>query len=176
MLTLPRKSAVVLIAALLLIAATLACPLTFAQQLKDSDIKNGSYYSAFWETTLAGTPGVLTIQLPARSGQKLHLQSVNVLMPQDGDVTIERNGTAATATSMTAVGLNTSLSPTATVYRNSDVGVGTVVTKVSMTTGNNYGDLTTSVLAAGQATVQNFTVRTGNLTGVLRITLFWAER
>jgi len=111
---------------------------------------------------VTGTSNVVTIQQDPNATPKV-VAGVEAGVAVDGacTVTIERSGTAATATAGT---LNPVVSTSSTaavkVYTGSDVGTGTVLSKIKLTSaGFARFPLSSIRLAAIKDATQNFTVR-----------------
>jgi len=148
-----------------------------AQSQKPNDSDTTVFYAATWETTLSASSGVLTIQLPAGANKRVYLQSANFWCSAACTITQERNGTAATATVLATVPLNTTGTPTAVVYSASNVGVGSGLPKIDLSAGNgSYADLSFSTFQKNSPTVQNYTLRTSVMTGTVRLSILWGER
>ena len=134
-------------------------------------------------TASAATSNVITIQQPAADARVTSFLWVYVECDVDCTATIERDGTAATATAVTPSKLNTANvrgdsipAASATAYRSSDVGVGTVLGPAggySIVAGDwRVIDMRGKVLA-GTGTGKNLSVRiesasAGVLTGVMK--------
>lgn len=134
-------------------------------------------YSITKETTLAAGAEVLTIQQPATGARNIHFHGVSIQSPDaDCEVTIERNGTAATGTSQTPVGETPSTpASAATGWNTSNVGVGTVVRRVRAMAGSTASLDLSDLWLFGNGTGKNLSIRTASITGDVIITLTFGE-
>jgi hypothetical protein len=124
-------------------------------------------------TTLSGAAEVITIQTATTAPRLLHFRGLAIYCSVACDVTLERDGTAATATSFSIVPINQRYpASVAAAYRSSDVGTGTVLSTYSLTAGGLLPlDLTDKYVYPGE----NLTLRTSSITGTVRITFQWEE-
>jgi hypothetical protein len=132
-------------------------------------------YVATRSTTLTAAAEVITVQQPTAVLKVVQFKGVAVTCSVACDITLERDGTAATATALTPVALHR-LMPATTVnaYRSSNVAVGTVLATYSITAGGLLAlDLSDKFLfGAGE----NLTIRTSSITGTVQITIQWSEK
>lgn len=137
-----------------------------------------STFTASRETTLSSAAEVITIQVPGTLGnqaqKQIRMLSVSIVCAVACDATLERDGTAATATALTVTGVNRiGASATAAAYRSSDVGVGTVLSKYSLAAGGLYVfDLSAMRLNPGE----NTSLRTSSISGKVQIVYQWEEK
>jgi len=136
------------------------------------------------ETTVSSSTESVTIQQPATgTARQISLRKVQVSPATDVMVEIRRDGTAATATSITPGKTDASFdTPTAKAYRASDVGSGTLVDKFPAFGGaESAREFDREVmLPAENTTSKNFTVKVtspsgGSFSGDVRIRIVWDE-
>src|SRR5205823_1118990 len=124
-------------------------------------------YTASRDVTLSAAAEVVTIQAPGTSGAQsaktLYLKSASITCAVSCDVTVERDGTAASTTALTINPLNRlDAASVASAFRSSNVGSGTVLSVVTVAAGTTARyDLSGKTLNAAE----NFTFRTSSVTG-----------
>jgi hypothetical protein len=130
-------------------------------------------FMATRSSSLSGSTEVITIQTASTATKMLHFRGVAISCSVACTATIERDGTAATATSFSIVPINQRYpASVATAYRSSDVGSGTVLAVYDISAGGLLPiDLTDKYLYPGE----NLTVRISSITGTARITFQWEE-
>lgn len=131
-------------------------------------------YTATRTSTLTSSAEVITIQQPATPLRKLQFQGAAIYCSVACDLTVERDGTAATGTALAASAVNPLYrASTVSAYRSSDVGAGTTLATYTISAGGTLSlDLADKFLiGAGE----NFTLRTASITGTVRITVQWKE-
>lgn len=136
------------------------------------------------EVTLAGTAEVVTVQIPAASTRFLRCKVAQVWCSTGSvDVTVERDGAAATTTSVTPKKVNPNAAwvqaSIASAFHTSNVGAGTQVGIKQTAYSGGQGlvlDMTPTVLEKASAAVRNLTIRTASYTGTVRILILWEER
>ena len=159
----------------LLLSLLLWATLMVAQQLQH-------HYVVEHEAVLAAAPAVTTVQVPANTARWVVFREAYVWCSVDCTVTVERDGTAATATSLPVKKLNPGATwvatPSSTAFRTSDVGAGTVVSPKIYVTANTQQviDLAKFVFESGRDAVQNLTIRTTSITGTARTAITFEER
>lgn len=128
-------------------------------------------------TTLAGAAEVLTIQLPAAPTKNVHMQKVTLQATVSCDVTIERDGTAATTTAQTPTPVLASTPASgAAGFNTSNVGAGTVRQKIRLPANGLPIDVDLSdmwIMAA--ALTGNISFRSSSITGDVLMTVFFGE-
>ena len=141
--------------------------LTFAQ----------SAYVAYNEAVLAGTASVVTVQQPASNSARIvRFVAASLYCSAACDVTLERNGTAATTTALTPTPINTTTSAAkAKAFSASNVGAGTVLSKYSLVAGGTMVIDLAVMNLSGTGTTKNLTFRTSAITGTARITVQFNE-
>lgn len=144
---------------------------------KAGDVEDHDFYSTVIERSLSGAGEVVTIQTPANAKKRVFFKALRVYCSADCTVDVEKGGSTASGTAVTAVGLNTTGTPTATVYRSSTSTGGAVADKYGQFGEGTFEyDLSYVMLPRGASSAQNFTFRVGSMTGTLRMTLVWGER
>src|SRR5574342_237649 len=86
----------------------------------------GQVFIATKQTSLSGAAEVITVQQPASNAKTVSFIGAYVDCSVACTITLERDGSAATATTLTPVALNSGTA-TATAWSGSDVGAGTVL-------------------------------------------------
>jgi hypothetical protein len=135
-------------------------------------------YTYSYSAALVGTPAIVTIQLPSGTGypeKTIIFKGVSVYCSVECAFTVERDGTAATATGATVGSLNRSTpAPYALAFSASNVGAGTTLSAQTVPAGGTMPlDLAWKKLTN---TGENVTVRTASVTGTVKITFQWEER
>ena len=139
--------------------------------------QHNTFTVQFDDSPAAGA-SVLTIQQPATGSLTVEALWAKVYCSVDCVITLERSGTAATATAATEVGTTASTSTaTVTAFSDSDVGNGTTVDKYTIEAGKEIAvDLTAyNLWLIGNGTTKNITLRSDSITGTVRMTLAWRE-
>jgi hypothetical protein len=149
-----------------------------AQSEKLLEVEQLAFYQASAEVSLVAAVPVFTIQAPAGSSKAAYLRNAQLYSSVDATIQMEKNGTAATATTITAVPLNSNGTPIATSYKSSDVGAGSALAKVELKAGIPQPiDLSWSTFPRNSDTVQNFTFRgTSAITGTFRFSIIWGQK
>lgn len=133
-------------------------------------------YSANKTTSLSGAAEVVTVQQPA-SGKLIEFVGVSVDCTVACAFTIERNGTAATTTSLTVVNVNPSeTSPTAVAFSGSNSTGGTVIGRYSLAAGGAAVIDLRAVKIQATHVNKNLTIRTNSITGTVDINIVFTER
>jgi hypothetical protein len=134
-------------------------------------------YVALYEASLTSAASVVTVQAPASSAARIvRFVGAYIYCSVQCDVSLERDGTAATATALTPVGVSSQAPAAKTkAFRSSDVGVGTVIGKYTVPAGGTQVIDLTSVVIAGAGTGKNLTLRTASITGTARISIQFRE-
>lgn len=134
-------------------------------------------YNVVKKTTLAAAAEVVTIQQPATGAFNVHFHSVGVdAVDVDVEFTIERDGTAATATTLAVAGqiINTPAAK-CKAWSGSDAGVGTVLERHTVPTGAYREFDLSGYWLLGEGTAKNLTIRTTSMTGTVIITFKLGE-
>jgi len=129
-------------------------------------------------TALTTAAEVITIQQPSSSAKTVEFQTAYVDCSVACTLTLERNGNAATTTLQTPTPVNAGDGASSVkAYNTSNVGVGTVLSVVSLpASGSVTYDLTKLKLRQMNDPGQNFTIRTSSITGTVNITVLFQER
>ncbi len=137
-------------------------------------------------TATSATSNVVTVQQPATGARTTLFVSVYAECTVECTVTFERDGTAATETTLTPANVNTAnrisssiQSADATAFRSSDVGVGTVLGPAGGYTvaANDWRVFNVQgKVLAGDGTGKNFTIRMASASaGTLTVVVKWRE-
>lgn len=136
-------------------------------------------------TSLSGAAEVITVQHaapaagpPPTSAKTVQFISAYLYCSVACTVTLERNGTAATTTTLAIAAVNPKnlnvQTTTSTAYSSSNVGTGTVVSTYQIVAGGCISlDMTLSQLMSNVA--DNLTFRTNSITGTFQMQLMWYE-
>lgn len=125
------------------------------------------------QTSLSGAAEVITVQQPATGSRQVSFKSAFVDCSVACTVTLERNGTAATATTLAVRNVNPGeLAASAVAFSSSNVGTGTVLGTASLVAGGAViFDLTGINFAQGSVANNNLTIRTSSITGTVDISI-----
>lgn len=136
-----------------------------------------TFYTATKTTALSGAAEVITVQQPATASRDVLFDSVYFDCSVACVITLERNGTAATTTALTANPINTGdVAAVTLAYNTSNVGTGTVIAKFNCVAACAQTiDLTGIKFKAGQTTSTNITLRSSSITGTVDITFKFKE-
>jgi hypothetical protein len=135
------------------------------------------FFHATHEVSLSGSGTTFTLQLPAKAGKRVYPQAAVIECSVDCTVTQDRNGSAATGTAVTALGLNNSGTAAATFYRASNANAGTALVPVTVKAGvQAVVDMTYTVFSRGVDTAQNHNWRVSAITGNARVSVIWGEK
>lgn len=118
--------------------------------------------------------GKLTIQQPASGARPAELVSGFYQCDAAATVTQSRNGTAATATTLTPVNMSGGGAPGQTVWKDSDVGAGTVVLAFACAAGEKGKLDLVGVSLLGSGTAINYSLAVSAGTGVVGVN--WRQR
>lgn len=142
-----------------------------------TNVPNGVNYTLQQAVTLSGTAAVLTVQSQAIAN-KVYFISAYVDSTVAITFTLERNGTAATATSATINNINPNeIATTMTGYTASNVGSGTVLGTYAVPAGGSVAlDLSFISFLTNAGTGTNLTLRTSSATGTIHLLFKFVER
>jgi hypothetical protein len=134
-------------------------------------------YVALYDATLSGAASVVTVQAPATSAARtVRFTVAYVYCSVACDLTLERTGTAATATALAPAALNSTASTALTkAWRSSDVGAGTVIGKYSVPAGGTIVLDIKALTLSGAGTSKNLTLRTSAITGSAKVAIQFTE-
>ncbi len=128
------------------------------------------------ETVLSGSAEVVTVQQPASSARTVQGVAASIYCSVACVIELERDGTAATGTTLTVVDVaGQSTSAAATAWHTSDVGNGTTLSKHTIGAGNTLVLDLNALYLVGAGTAKNFTLRTDSITGTVQINVMWRE-
>jgi hypothetical protein len=133
-------------------------------------------FVAYREATLVAAAEVVTIQQPATAPANVWFDGLSVYCSVACAFTLERNGTAATATEITPAAITPGLAAKAKAFHGSDVGTGTVIARYVVPAG-----ATVPVSVRGMklrwngGTGENLTIRTDAISGDVKILVRWGE-
>lgn len=133
-------------------------------------------YSFVCDTTPSGASAACTVQQPASGAKTIQFIDAFVYTVTATDITVARDGTAATATAGTANKLNsTTAAATVSVYTASNVGAGTTLSTVPLAAaGSTVLDLE-EIQMIGNGTAKNLTIKTGTTSARVVVVIRWRE-
>jgi hypothetical protein len=137
-------------------------------------------FTATKTTALSAAAEIVTVQQIAASTTTKTLQFVSLQIDSTVAcaITVERNGTAASSTTLTPAQLNPDVGvvATATAWSTSNAGVGTVIYRITVPANQLFVlDLSDIRIPANGGTGNNLTVRTASITGTVDINIRWRE-
>jgi hypothetical protein len=134
------------------------------------------YYYVTYTFSGAGAK-VITVQQQASDAKNVRGSMATIEMAADCALTVETNGTAATATAATATAPRpqTSLPPAVDVFTASDVGAGTVHTNWTARANVPLPLNLEDIELKGDGTGTNFSIRTADCDTAGTINLKWEE-
>lgn len=127
-------------------------------------------YVVHYTYSLSSAAAVTTLQQPSTGGKRVEFKTAYVECSVACTVTVERDGTAATATALTPTKVN-AFAPTAAfnAFRNSDVGSGTALSPAySVPAGGSIAIDLSGVFMEGSGTGINVSLRTNSVTGTVK--------
>lgn len=136
-------------------------------------------YSVRKQTALTAATEVVTIQQPATNARQVTFISAYFDCSVACSFTLERNGTAATATALTVNNVNPGETlPSTTAWSGSNVGTGTILASYNCPSSCSIAiDLTGVVFAqGGSTTATNLTLRSSSITGTVDILFKYSEK
>lgn len=163
----------------ILTVLSLFCAITGAAFAQSGTGSSSASYSVAVVATETSTASVVTIQGNQTAGVRLIktilFKGFDVTCSAACTVSLERDGTAATATAATIVQLNGEYAAsTANAYSASNVGSGTVLAQYSLTAGGQIAiNLAGKQLYSG---TENLTIRTSAITGTVNTNIQWVEQ
>ena len=153
--------------AILLVAA---CLMALAQP-------QAGLYCAAKTTALTGAAEVITIQQPATGSRSVAFRGASIYSSVEAALTLERDGTAASSTTLAVVKLNASAdTATATAWSSSNVGAGTTLSAYTVPAGGTLVLDLGGIWMLGDGTAKNLTLRTASITGTVKINVCWQEQ
>lgn len=134
------------------------------------------FYSTSKTTALSGAAEVVTVQLPATGTNTVNFLGAWVDCTVACTLTVERNGAAATSTTLAVNNINPGqTAAAATGWSSSNVGTGTVISRIGIAAGGGVSIDLTKIRMTGNGTGQNLTIRTNSITGTVNITIVHSE-
>lgn len=137
-------------------------------------------YAVTKTTTLAGAAEVITVQQPATGARQVTFRSFYIDCSVACTISLERNGSAATSTTLAVNNINPGEgAATTTAWSSSNVGTGTVLAKYNINAGGSMTvDLTGIYFNQGNplGTATNLTIRTSSITGTVDIIVRYWEK
>ena len=140
-------------------------------------LAQGVYTAEYKATGLSSAASVVTVQVGNITTIKaVYLQSAAVYCSVQCEITLERDGSQATATALTPTATSSG-APTvkATAWRSSDAGAGTVLARYVIPAGGTLFLELTDVVLVPARVLENFTVRTAAISGNAVIVVKWKE-
>lgn len=134
-------------------------------------------YTVEYKAVLVGAASVVTLQLDNTTTSKgAELLKAALYCSVESEFTLERNGTAASSTALTAVPLNTGMATAkVSAYRSSNTGVGTVMARYVVPAGSTFLLDLTDVAILPMTSTSNVSIRTASLTGTCITVMKWRE-
>ena len=134
-------------------------------------------YTVERKSALVASPDAITVQLPtAALATSALMMKAAVYCSVECEITLERDGTAATATALTPVPLQTTFETvSANAYHSSNVGVGSVIARYTVAAGLTLPLDLVDVALLRNATPENFTIRVASMTGTIIRVIKWRE-
>lgn len=138
--------------------------------------RNNRFFVFDDAASLSAADATVTVQQPSSGSRWVFFEVAQIYCSVACDVTISRDGTAATTTAATEVSLNGGVSAAATAFTSSNVGAGTAITTLQVAAGETIAvDLSGLFLEPNNSTGNNLTIDTDDITGDAQIYLRWRE-
>lgn len=133
-------------------------------------------YTISKTTVLSTSAEVITIQQPNSNAKSVNFKGAYIDSTVACSFTIERNGAGATSTTLTPNPLNPDQSSSSAMgFSSSNVGVGTVVTRATVSAGGWLHISLDNAYMSGSGTGKNLTIRTASCTGTVNIVISYTE-
>lgn len=134
-------------------------------------------YTIIKTTSLSGAVEKLTVQQPASGAKRVRFTYASVYCSAACTVTMSRDGTAATGTSLPPVALSGHYAASvATGWHTSDAGAGTTLSPAyAIASGATQTFDLSGIELAGNGTTTNFSIATNSVTATVRIQIVWRE-
>jgi hypothetical protein len=152
----------------LLALLVLSCVSLFAQRVVPA-------FSAHKTTALSGAVEKVTIQSPASGGKRVRPIYATVRSTAAAVVTISRNGTAASSTTLAPFTLTKGATATCTAWHTSNAGAGTTVETRSLAADQTETFNLSRHFWDGNGATQNLSIGTDSITATVNITIVWEE-
>ena len=138
----------------------------------------GQTYVVQKTTVLAAGAEIITVQQPASSARQVTFISAYFDCSVACSFTLERNGTAASSTTLAVRNVNPGeTAASTTAWSASNVGTGTVLAGYNCTAACSVAiDLTGVVFAQANGTGTNLTLRSSSITGTVDIIFKYSEK
>lgn len=143
-----------------------------------ASICSAQVYSVRKNTVLAAAAEVVTIQQPATGSRQVTFISAYFDCSVACSFTLERNGAAATSTSLTVNNLvQGETAPTTTAWSGSNVGTSTVLSSYNCVSACQISiDLSGITFPQGTGSGTNLTLRSSSITGTVNIVFKYSEK
>lgn len=136
----------------------------------------GQSFCASKAQSLSGAATAVTVQQPIFNGKTTRFHGAWVDCSVACTLTLKRDGSAASATSLTVTKLNSGgAAATATAFYDSNVGAGTSIATYNIPAGGGLGLDLSAFYLTGSGTTKNLTLAIGSITGNTTITICWNE-
>lgn len=135
----------------------------------------GQEYTLVRTSSLSGAVEKLTVQQPSSGAKKITFKRAFIQCSAACVVTVSRNGTAASGTALTPTPLITGNTATATGWRSSNAGSGTVLSTFSLAAGEGTPIDLTGIFLTGTGTTKNLSIATDSITATVYININWVE-
>jgi len=155
-----------------LLAALLLVPIASPQKVT----RNNRFIVFDDCASLSAAACDVTVQQPASGSKWVVFHYFEVYCSVACEVTVSRDGTAATATAATEVNFNGGVTPTVTAFIDSDAGAGTTLWTFQVAAGETVGrSLSGFFLEDDDSTANNLTVQTDAITGDAKVLIAGQE-
>ncbi len=133
-------------------------------------------YCATKTTALVGAAEVITIQQPATGARSVAFSGASIYASVEAGLTLERDGTAASSTTLAVAKLNASADTNAALaWSSSNVGSGTTLAAYTIPAGQTMVLDLNGIWMLGNGTAKNLTLRTASITGTVKVNVCWSE-
>jgi hypothetical protein len=148
---------------------------SFPENVTAEKVDDMMRYVGTCSVTVAGAVAKCAISVPATGTKRVFLDYVVVRSTVATDAVFERGGSAPTTTAVTAVKLNNTTNPQATVYHTANSGAGTSTTTRKLITADiDYGfDMAGEVFA--RKVEGTLVVKSASMTGTFVVDFVWGE-
>lgn len=153
--------------------------LLFLSLITFSTLATAQVYTVRKNTALSSAAEVVTIQQPATLARQVTFISAYFDCSVACSFTLERNGTAATSTTLAVTNVNPEETAASTkAWSGSNVGTGTVIASYNCTAACSVSiDLTGIMFPQnGSTTATNLTLRSSAITGTVDIVFKYSEK
>jgi hypothetical protein len=134
------------------------------------------FYCATKTTALSGAAEVVTVQQPATGARSVSFSGASIYASVETGLLLQRDGTAASSTTLAPAKLNASAdTAAATAWSSSNVGSGTTLAAYTVPAGGTLVLDLSGIWLLGNGTAKNLTLRTASVTGTVKINICWRE-